>query len=59
MTRLELLVAGVLLVCLLEVGMADILMSFAARIPTGDHYWAKPSSILTGLRCIAWIRATR
>ena len=32
MTRLELLVAGVLLVCLLEVGMADILMSFGSKL---------------------------
>ena len=31
MTRLELMVAGVLLVCLLEVGMADILTSFGSK----------------------------
>ena len=49
MTRLELLVASVWLVCLLEVGMADILMSFGSKPNKGAVRTLTRESLL-GLR---------
>jgi len=49
MTRLELLVAGVLFVCLVEVGISDIFLNFNYKQNKGAR-WTLTHELLLGLR---------